>query len=94
MAVSCKGAHVPQEIMLPCVRWYVASPLSPRQGAERLLTQGVHVDHATVNRWVLTERPQRSRKLRRLSTSKRPETTGRPWPNCNCVPPSDPRRSP
>jgi transposase-like protein len=58
MAVSFKGAHFPQDIILPCVRWYVASPLSPRQGAERLLTQGVHVDHATVNRWVLTERPQ------------------------------------
>jgi hypothetical protein len=26
MAVSFKGAHFPQEIILPCVRWYVAYP--------------------------------------------------------------------
>ena len=25
MAVSFKGAHFPQEIILPCVRWYVSS---------------------------------------------------------------------
>ena len=28
MAVRCKGAHFPQEMILPCVRWYVAYPLS------------------------------------------------------------------
>jgi transposase-like protein len=28
MAVSCKGAHFPQEMILPCVRWYVG--LSPQ----------------------------------------------------------------
>ena len=30
MAVSFKGAHFPQDIILPCVRWYVAYPLSTR----------------------------------------------------------------
>ena len=28
MAVSFKGAHFPQDIILTCVRWYVAYPLS------------------------------------------------------------------
>jgi quinol monooxygenase YgiN len=37
--------------------------------------------------------PTRSRQRRRLSTSKRPETAGRPWPNCNRAPPSDASRS-
>ena len=27
MPVSFKGAHFPQEIILTCVRWYVAYPL-------------------------------------------------------------------
>jgi hypothetical protein len=30
MKVSFKGAHVAQAIMLPCVRWSVADPLSDR----------------------------------------------------------------
>ena len=30
MAVSFKGAHFPQDIILTAVRWYVAYPLSTR----------------------------------------------------------------
>lgn len=30
MTISCKGAHFPQDILLTCVRWYVAYPLSYR----------------------------------------------------------------
>jgi hypothetical protein len=32
--VSFKGAHVVQDSILTCVRWYLASPLSYRQGEE------------------------------------------------------------
>jgi putative transposase len=53
MAVSFKGAHFPQEIILPCVHWYVAYPLSTRHIEELMLERGVHVDHSTVNRWVI-----------------------------------------
>ncbi len=66
MAVSFKGAHFPQEIILPCVRWYVAYPLSTRPIEELMLERGihvdlergVHVDHSTVNRWVIKYSPQ------------------------------------
>jgi hypothetical protein len=34
MPVSFKGAHFPQEIILTCVRWYVAYPLSTRHVEE------------------------------------------------------------
>ena len=34
MAVSFKGAHFPQEIILMGVRWYVAYPLSYRHVEE------------------------------------------------------------
>ena len=57
MAVSFKGAHFPQEIMLMAVRWYVAYPLSTRHVEELMRERGVHVDHSTVNRWVIKYSP-------------------------------------
>jgi putative transposase len=53
MAVSFKGAHFPQAIILTGVRWYVAYPLSTRHVEELMLERGVHVDHSTINRWVV-----------------------------------------
>ena len=58
MAVNFKGAHFPQEIILTCVRWYVAYPLSTRHVEELMQERGVFVDHATVNRWVIKYSPQ------------------------------------
>ena len=58
MAVSFKGAHFPQDIILTCVRWYVAYPLSTRHVEELMQERGVSVDHSTVNRWVITYSPQ------------------------------------
>jgi putative transposase len=57
MAVSFKGTHFPQEIILTCVRWYVAYPLSTRHVEELMRERGVPVDHATVNRWVVKYSP-------------------------------------
>src|SRR5215813_8501108 len=58
MPVSFKGAHVPQEIILMGVRWSVAYPLSDRHVEELMEERGVSVDHATVQRWVVTYSPQ------------------------------------
>ena len=58
MAVSFQGAHFPQDILLMGVRWYVAYPLSTRHVEELMLERGVHVDHATINRWVVKYSPQ------------------------------------
>jgi transposase-like protein len=58
MAVSFKGAHFPQEIILMGVRWYVAYPLSTRHVEELMEERGVEVDHATINRWVIKYSPQ------------------------------------
>ena len=58
MAVSFKGAHFPPDIILPCVRWYVAYPLSTRHIEELMLESGVYVDHSTVNSWVIKYSPQ------------------------------------
>ena len=59
MAVSFKGAHFSKEIILTGVRWYVAYPLSTRHVEEKLmLERGIHVNHSTINRWVVKYSPQ------------------------------------
>jgi len=45
--------HYPLEVMLTCVRWYAAYPLSLRNLEEMMAERGVVVDHATVHRWAL-----------------------------------------
>jgi putative transposase len=58
MAISFKGAHFPQDIILMGVRWYLAYPLSYRHVEELLEERGVPIDHATVQRWVVKYSPQ------------------------------------
>jgi transposase-like protein len=56
--ISFKSAHFPPEIILTCVRWYLAYPLSYRHVEELMEERGVSVDHATIYRWVLQYSPQ------------------------------------
>jgi putative transposase len=56
--ISFKGAHFQKDIILTCVRWYVAYPLSYRQLEELMQERGISVDHATINRWVLRYSPR------------------------------------
>jgi putative transposase len=58
MAISFKGAHFPQDIILMGVRWYVAYPLSYRHVEELMEERGVPIDHATIQRWVVKYSPQ------------------------------------
>ena len=48
-----KRLHYPLEVMLMCVRWYAAYPLSLRHIEEIMTERGVFVDHSTVHRWAL-----------------------------------------
>src|SRR5437667_7422177 len=57
MAISFKGAHFPQDIILMGVRWYLAYPLSYRHVEELMEERGVALDHATVQRWVVKYSP-------------------------------------
>jgi len=54
MVISCKGAHLPTEVILMGVRGYLAYPLSTRHVEELVAERRVQVDHATINRWVIT----------------------------------------
>ena len=69
-----KRRHYPLEIMLTCVRWYVAYPLSLRHIEEMMAERGVPVDHATIHRWSLKMLP-----VLAAAFSTRKRTVGCSW---------------
>ena len=66
--------HYPLEVMLTCVRWYVAYPLSLRHIEEMMRERGVFVDHATVHRWTIKMLPVLAAVFRR-----RKHPVGKSW---------------
>ena len=60
-----KRLHYPLEVMLTCVRWYVAYPLSLRHIEEMMHERGVFVDHTTIHRWALKILPVLASAFRR-----------------------------
>jgi transposase-like protein len=69
-----KRMHYPLEVMLTCVRWYAAYPLSLRHIEEMMQERGVFVDHATVHRWALRILPVLAAAFRR-----RQRPVGKNW---------------
>ena len=49
--VRFMGAHFVRDIILTCMRWYLAYPLSYRHVEKLMQERGASVDHATINRW-------------------------------------------
>jgi putative transposase len=66
--------HYPIEVILVCVRWYVAYPLSLRHLEEMMAERGVAVDHSTIHRWAVKMLPVLAAICRR---GKRP--VGKSW---------------
>jgi len=60
-----KRLHYPIEVMLVCVRWYAAYPLSLRHIEEMMAERGVFVDHTTVHRWSVKMLPILAAVMRR-----------------------------
>ncbi|MEM5341273.1 IS6 family transposase [Paraburkholderia azotifigens] len=60
-----KRLHDPLEVILTCVRWYVAYPLSLRHLEEMRAERDVSVDHSTVHRWALKLSPALEKAFRR-----------------------------
>lgn len=48
--VSFKGTHFEKDIILTCVRWYVAYPFSYCQLEELMQERRTSVDHSTIRR--------------------------------------------
>jgi putative transposase len=67
--LSFKGMRFPIDVILVCIRWYVAYPLSYRHLEEMMEERGVTVDHSSINRWALRFLPlieKMARKHKRL----------------------------
>ncbi|AKK25012.1 IS6 family transposase [Pandoraea oxalativorans] len=65
IAKVLKRLHYPLEVMLQCVRWYVAYSLSSRDLEEMMAERGVAVDHSTIHRWVIKLLPVFEKAIRR-----------------------------
>jgi len=72
--LSFKGMRFPTHVVLPCIHWYAAYPLSYRHIEEMLGERGVSVDHSTINRWAVRFLPLIEERARK---HKRP--VGRSW---------------
>ncbi|MCW2310882.1 IS6 family transposase [Rhodoferax antarcticus] len=51
--LNTKGMRFPIDLILVCIRWYAAYPLSYRHLEEMMEERGVEVDHSTINRWTI-----------------------------------------
>jgi putative transposase len=60
-----KRLHYPVEIILVCVRRYVACPLSRTHLEETMSERREMVDHSTIHRWAIKMLPVRAAVCRR-----------------------------
>ena len=51
--LATKGMRFPIDVILVCIRWYAAYPLSYRHLEEMMDERGVFVDHSSINRWAI-----------------------------------------
>ena len=57
MSIDFKGSHYPKDVILYAVFFYVRYAVSYRDLEEIMAERGVHVDHSTLNRWVVKYSP-------------------------------------
>lgn len=72
--ISFKGRHHQKDIILQCVRWYVAYSLSYRDLEELMQERGYAVDHSAIQRWVVHYAPRIEKAFR-----KNKKRTGLRW---------------
>ena len=48
-----KGMRFPIDLILVCIRWYAAYPLSYCHLEKMMEERGVFVDHSSINRWAI-----------------------------------------
>ena len=48
--LAAKGMRFPIDVILVCIRWYAAYPLSYRHLEEMMQEHGICVDHSSINR--------------------------------------------
>jgi putative transposase len=73
--IDFKGHRFVKEIILTCVRWYLAYPLSYRNLEEMMAERGIEVDHSNIYRWVQKFTPQLEAAFRKGKK----RTAGKSW---------------
>ncbi|WP_020160034.1 IS6 family transposase [Methylobacter marinus] len=73
--IDFKGHRIEKAIILTCVRWYLAYPLSYRNLKEMMRERGIEVDHSNIYRWVRKFTPKLEAVFRK--GNKRP--VGKSW---------------
>ena len=63
--MDCKGHRYEKEMILLCVRWYLAHLLSYRNLEETMVERSVAADHTNVHRWVQKFTPLLEARFRR-----------------------------
>jgi putative transposase len=74
VAKVLKRLHYPLDVILLCVRWYVAYSLNLRNLEEMMAERGFEVDHSSVHRWVIKLVP-----LFEMAFRKHKRPVGKSW---------------
>jgi len=74
-----KRLRFPLDIMLTCVRWYLAYALSLRNLEEMMLERGVFVDHSTIHRWIMKLTPVLEETFRKKKRRRGIGAVGKSW---------------
>src|ERR1035441_8172296 len=74
-----KRLRFPLDIMLLCVRWYVAYPLSLRNLEEIMQERGLFIDHSTIHRWVIKLVPVLEEAFRKRKRKRGLGAVGKSW---------------
>jgi putative transposase len=74
-----KRMRFPFDIMLTCVRWYLAYALSLRNLEEMMHERGVFVDHSTIHRWVIKLTPVLEETFRKRKRKRGMGAVGMSW---------------
>jgi putative transposase len=72
--LNTKGMRFPIDVILVCIRWYAAYPLSYRHLEEMMQERGVAVDHSSINRWAIRFLPLLEKAFR-----KHKHAVGKSW---------------
>ncbi|WP_017879646.1 IS6 family transposase [Janthinobacterium sp. CG3] len=67
--INFKGMRFPIDVILVCIRWYAAYPLSYRHLEGMMEERGVSVDHSSINRWAIRFLPLIERMARKHKRS-------------------------
>ena len=66
--LNSKGMRFPIDVILMCIRWYAAYPLSYRHVEEMMAERGVNVDHSSINRWAIRFLPVLEKRVPKTQT--------------------------